>query len=68
MARLTKITLPNGNTYDLQDLRVDSLVGVNAVTFGGVTDTSLADGATTTAIHKKGAAAGTTVTPTAGEI
>lgn len=50
MADISKITLPNGNTYDIKDATarsaINSLLGGDAITFGGVTSTALTDGGT----------------------
>ena len=50
MADISRITLPNGNTYDIKDTTarnaINSLLGGDAITFGGVTSTALTDGGT----------------------
>lgn len=50
MADISKITLPNGNTYNIKDSvarsAIDSIMGGDAVTFGGVTTSALTDGGT----------------------
>lgn len=50
MADISKITLPNGNIYNIKDSvarsAIDSIMGGDAITFGGVTTSALADGGT----------------------
>lgn len=45
---LSKVTLPNGTTYELADLKaredINALAGANAIIFQGVTSTALTDG------------------------
>lgn len=56
MAEISKITLPNGNVYDLKDAQARSDIEAiqsaiaGGVTFMGETSTALTDGATTTTI------------------
>ena len=59
MADISKITLPNGNTYDIKDSwarsEIESLEAIdNGVRLIGVTTTALTDGATTTTISING--------------
>ena len=79
MPNISKITLPSGTTYDIKDTtarsdissltqRLGTLEGLEVVTFGGVTDTSLSNGSTTNPIHRDGDAASTNTTVTKGEI
>lgn len=50
MPTISKITLPNGNTYEIKDAvarsAIESILGGDAVTFGGVTTTAITDGGT----------------------
>ena len=67
MADISKITLPNGNTYDIKDATarsaINSLLGGDAVTFGGVTSTALTEGGT-----EKPTVDSAQVTPTKGQL
>ena len=59
MADISRITLPNGNTYDIKDTwarsEIESLESIdNGVRLVGVTTTALTDGATTTTISING--------------
>ena len=48
MADISKITLPNGNTYNIKDAvarqTIEAFAGGNAVVFKGVSSTALTDG------------------------
>lgn len=48
MAYISKITLPNGSTYDIKDaearIAIEAFAGGNAVVFMGVSSTALTDG------------------------
>ena len=48
MADISKITLPNGNTYDIKDsyarTAIQAFAGGDAVVFMGVSTTALTDG------------------------
>lgn len=55
MADISKITLPNGNTYNIKDStareQIEALISIdNGVRLVGVTTTALTDNATTTTI------------------
>ena len=67
MADISRITLPNGNTYDIKDTTarnaINSLLGGDAITFGGVTSTALTDGGT-----QKPTIDGSQVNPGAGQL
>lgn len=67
MADISKITLPNGNTYDIKDSvarsSIEAMLGGDAITFGGVTTTDLTDGGT-----QKPTVDGTQVTPVKGQL
>lgn len=54
MPDIKKVKLPNGNTYDLRDSRVDSIIS-QGTRWVGVTTTALADGSTTSTIVIDGA-------------
>lgn len=69
MADISKITLPNGNTYDIKDSWARSeILGLEAIDNGvklvGVTTTALTDGATTSSIQVNGS----TYTPVKGDL
>lgn len=49
MPDIKQVKLPNGNTYDLRDSRVDSIIS-QGTRWVGVTTTALADGSTTSTI------------------
>ena len=67
MADISKITLPNGNTYNIKDsvarASIEALLGGDAITFGGVTTTALTDGGT-----EKPTVDNTQVTPVKGQL
>lgn len=50
MADISKIILPNGNTYNIKDSwardQIEALVSGEVITFGGTTTTDLTDGGT----------------------
>ena len=49
MPDIKKVKLPNGNTYDLRDSRVDSIIS-QGTRWVGVTTTALSDGSSTSSI------------------
>ena len=55
---ISKITLPTGTTYSIKDAElretVESLAGINTVTWLGITTTNLTDGATSATISVDG--------------
>lgn len=67
MAYISKITTPNGTTYDIKDTwahdAIEALTGGQAITFGGVTTTNLTDGGT-----EKPTVDGTQVNPSKGQL
>ena len=67
MADISRITLPNNNTYDIKDATaraaIEALLGGDAITFGGVTSTALTDGET-----EKPTVDGVQVNPTKGQL
>lgn len=54
MPDIKQVKLPNGNTYDLRDSRVDSIIS-QGTRWVGVTTTALSDGSTTSTIKIDGA-------------
>lgn len=54
MPDIKQLKLPNGNTYDLRDSRVDSIIS-QGTRWVGVTTTALSDGSTTSSIMIDGA-------------
>lgn len=67
MADISRITLPNGNTYDIKDstarASIEAMLGGDAITFGGVTSTALTDAGT-----EKPTVDGSPVDPTKGQL
>lgn len=65
--QISKITLPSGTTYDIKDATarnaIESLVGGNVISFGGVSSTLLTDGGT-----QKPTIDGSPVDPTLGQL
>lgn len=67
MADISKITLPNGNTYNIKDAearsQIAALTGGDAVVFMGVSSTALTDGG-----NQQPTISGTQKTPAAGQL
>lgn len=67
MADISKITLPNGNTYNIKDAearaQISALTGGDAVVFMGVSTTALTDGGS-----ESPTVGGSTKTPAAGQL
>ena len=67
MPTISKIILPNGNIYEIKDAvarsAIESILGGDVVTFGGVTTTAITDGGT-----EKPTVDGAAVDPVKGQL